>query len=145
MVEELREQCQCDFQEDGIANAGFRCFPESPAAVTFRAKISESLSLSATQLVSVLEAWVSSGDMVLVQTQLLSVDNSCAAFISSFSEEECIRPSTPASGTNTTLVSVVVPVVIVLVIAAIAVLIALLVFRRRMKKKDKINSSASRV
>ena len=155
-VEEgLREQCQCDFQGDEIANSGFRCFPESPTAVTFRAEISESQSLSAMQLVSVLEAWVSSGDMVLVQAQLLNVDDSCAAIISSFSEEECTPSTTPpeppvssttpseppfssttppVSGTNLTLiVSVVVPVVIIVLVIAATLLCVFI----RLKKKDK--------
>ena len=86
MVKELNQLCQCDYQVDGITNAGFRCFPESPTAVTFRAEISESPLLPATQLVGFLEAWVSSGRVVLEQAQLLNVDTTCATIIDSFTK-----------------------------------------------------------
>ena len=134
----MSQQCQCDYRVEGITNAGFRCFPESPTAVTFRAEISESPSLPATQLVGFLEAWVSSGSVVLVQAQLLNVDTTCATIIDSFSEEEC-RPVTSGTGVNVALVSAVVPLVIMLILVII-ILTALLVFQKH-KKKDKLNLS----
>ena len=151
MVKELNQRCQCDYQVDGITNAGFRCFLESPTAVTFRAEISESPSLPATQLVSSLEAWVSSGSVVLVQAQLLNVETTCATIIDSFSEGECTTITTgdtsvnvtlaPGTGVNVTLVSVVVLVVII-ALAVIVILIALLMFRKH-KKRDKLDLTKS--
>ena len=76
------------------------CLPESPTAVVFHARISESPSVSTTQLISFLEAWawVFSGDVVSVRTQLLTVKDCYAAItMSSFSREEHelnIMPST---------------------------------------------------
>ena len=134
----LNQQCQCGFGVDQITTAGFRCFPESPTAVTFRAEISESLGLSASQLTGFLEAWVSSGAVVLVQAQMLTIDDTCDVIISSFNEGEC-RSVVGTAGTTAALIGGVVAGALVLVLLlAIVVSTALLVLWKH-KRKAKVD------
>lgn len=136
-MNEWNLRCRCGFEVGHITSAGFRCFPRSPNAVTFRAEISESRQLSASQLVSFLEAWVSSGPAISIQAQLLSVDSTCAIAISLFSEEECqsVTSSDAVPSGDTTLTVVVVTTVLVLILVlAITVSTALLLMLWRRKR-----------
>ena len=146
-MNELNRQCQCGFGVDQITAASFRCFPESPTAVTFRAEISESLRLSASQLTGFLEAWVSSGAVVSIQAQMLTIDDTCDVLISSFNEGECRSVVGTAgttavlgtAGTTAALIGGVVAGGLVLVLLlAIVVSTALLVLWKR-KKKAKVD------
>ena len=80
----LNKSCQCDLSSS-ITDAEFRCFPASPNAVTFRARISSLEEMAAGHL----EEWTRSGALVSVQGQMLRVDRSCSIRISSFGDEEC--------------------------------------------------------
>ena len=148
VVNELNRRCQCSVEVDQITNAGFICFPESPTAVTFRAKISGSQQVLTSQLISFLEEWTSSSVLILVQAQLLSVDGSCDVEISSASDPECVSVSTTSvstptvstpspSGLNVTLISII-AVVAILLLAIIVVILALLLARWKHKRKGNV-------
>ena len=140
VVNELNSRCQCPVEVDQITTAGFICFPESPTAVTFRAKISGSQQVLTSQLISFLEEWTSSSVLILVQAQLLSVDGSCDVEISSASVPECVATtpsvSTP-SGLNVTLISII-AVVVTLLLTIIVLVLALLLAQLKRKRKGAI-------
>ena len=106
VASELRECCQCDFRADLISNAEFRCFPQSPTAVTFRALITGSPQASAQDLFTTLEEWTSSGPFLTIQAQLLRADGSCAVIISTLGESEC-NPDEDTPAISTALLAVV--------------------------------------
>ncbi len=143
VVVELRRSCQCDFEADFISSAGFRCFPESPTAVTFRAVMTGSPQVSVPELATLLEDWTSFGAFLTIQAQLLSADGSCAVAISSFGERECnpLIPDTtvaepsagPPSGISTILIGSVIAAAVfaILVVTVILGLMVVIVKRRR--------------
>ena len=138
MVRELGQQCQCNLDRDQVTSAAFRCFLQSPTAVTFRMEMTVPTDF---QLASSLEAWVSSGPSILVQTERLHIDDACTVLISSFSEEECgpsttlSVPATSAVG-NTAVIGAVIGVVVFLVaMAAVTVLTILILWKWRRKAK----------
>ena len=142
VVNELSRRCQCSVEVDQITTAGFICFPESPTAVTFRAKISGSQQVLSSQLISFLEEWTSSSVRILVQAQLLSVDGSCDVEISSASDPECVATtpsvSTP-SGLNVTQISIIAVVaILVLSLTIIVAVLALLLARWKHKRKGTV-------
>ena len=149
VVNELSRRCQCSVEVDQITTAGFICFPESPTAVTFRAKISGSQQVLSSQLISFLEEWTSSSVRILVQAQLLSVDGSCDVEISSASDPECVSVSTtstpsppvstPPSRLNVTLISIIAVVaILVLSLTIIVAVLALLLARWKHKRKGTV-------
>ncbi len=99
---ELRGRCQCDFEANLISSAGFRCFPQTPIAVTFRAVLTGFPQATAPELAILLEAWTSSGAFLAIQAQVLSIDGSCAVAISSFGESECNPEEIIVSATSDT-------------------------------------------
>ncbi len=69
VVMELRGHCQCDFEANLISSAGFRCFLQTPTAVTFRAVLTGFPQATAPELAILLEAWTSSGAFLTMQSQ----------------------------------------------------------------------------
>lgn len=140
VVDELRQRCQCDFEADLISSAGFRCFPQSPTAVTFRAVMTGSPQVAAQQLVIFLGDWTSSGAFFMIQAQPLSADRNCTITISSFGEKEC-HTSTfhleNGSGINVSTItgSAIGAAILCIGLAAIVVLIVIV----RMKRKGTFN------
>lgn len=146
-MNELSLRCQCNFEARQITDASFQCFPESPTAVTFRAELTESHQPLAVQLTGFLEEWVSQGPYILVETQSLAVDDTCAVVVPSFSEEECklVVTSTTVSttGVNMSLVGGVVGVVVVVLVLVVGVVLAIMLVFWRHKKKTNAYEPAS--
>lgn len=107
IIEELNMRCQCDMESSGITSAGFQCFPASPDAVTFRARITGSQQTTASGMIEYLTEWTTSGAFVAVQAQLLNADGNCDVMIASFGDRECRleEPTTPDSTTTSDLAS----------------------------------------
>ena len=126
-------RCQCNFEDSFITNAGFQCFPASPNAVTFRARISGSQQVTASEIIRHLEEWTASGAFISVQAQLLSADSSCAVRISSFGDQECQSTSEdPAgSGNTTVIIGAVVAVIVVLVSLVVTSVVIFMLLRNR--------------
>lgn len=130
IIRELNRLCQCNFEGSRIINAGFKCFPSSPNAVTFRAIIYDTKKPTASELIEYLEDWITSGTFISVQAQLLSTDDSCAVYISSFGEPECnvqgttstkppeltVASDAAISSVTTTLFGVMVAVVVIIMV-----------------------------
>ena len=147
VVDELSDRCQCNFEADLISSAGFRCFPQSPTAVTFRALMTGSPQATAQELAIFLGDWISSGAFLTIQAQLLSVDGSCAITISSFGESECnpveetpatstgtTTPSSSPSGVSVTVIGSVAAVAVLVVLVVIVILSLIVVTLKRKKR-----------
>ena len=148
-MNEVQRRCQCPFPANRITNAAFRCFPESPEAVTYRAFIHATLQVSTTDLVGFLQEWVASGASVVFQAQLLSADKTCAVATPSLNENECGlgggsdetgEPPSPSAAGGLSAASIgtivgVVAVVLVLVMAIVATIVGVLRHRRKEKKR----------
>ena len=123
-------RCGCSFSEDRIRNEGFRCFPSSLDAVTYRAELHGTLKASVPDLIKDITEWLSSGASISVQLELLTIDSSCSVAISSFNENECIATGTATSGPSTGTVVGIAIGVIAAIAVAIAIAIAVILFVR---------------
>lgn len=105
IIDNVVPRCGCDFREDRITDRVFQCFPSSPQAVTYHAQLHGTLRANVTQLVTAVEEWVSSVDIIAVQFLPLSVESFCEV-ASSSSLVECpsgatTRTTITSSGTPT--------------------------------------------
>ena len=91
VLESTQELCgQCGFIGDRLTNAVFQCFPASPEAVTYHAKLHGTTSTNSTQLISHIERWTAQGTAAAtIQQVLLRVDRSCTVAVSTLVDDEC--------------------------------------------------------
>ena len=124
--------CGCTLTEDQITERGFQCFPSSPQAVTYRARLHGTGDATVPDLLQYIEDWIQEGATISVQFQRYSVDTTCDVGVNSFTESECKVDSASGSDNTGTIVGVVVGVLLVLVIiTAVIVLIMLILVRRK--------------
>lgn len=76
LLENTQKLCRCGFLNDRITDAVFRCFPDSPQEVIYRANMHGTTSANSTQLVSHIKQWTTEGTNVIIQQMLLRVDGS---------------------------------------------------------------------
>ena len=110
---------------DRIRNEGFQCFPSSPDAVTYRAELHGTLEASVSDLIEDITQWLSSGALISVQLQRLTIDSSCSVAITSFNENECRNTGTRTNGPSTG--AVVGTTIVVIVAIAVPIAIAIIV------------------
>ena len=72
-----------------ITNSGFKCFQNSPNAVTYRAQLNGVLGATSMQLVNYVVEYVRSGPFLLLEGLLIKVDKSCIVPIMFRNEPEC--------------------------------------------------------
>ena len=58
----------------------FLCHPSSPQSVTYQAQLHGTLQALVTDLLTLIEEWVSSGDTIPLQFFPLKLDGACASF-----------------------------------------------------------------
>ena len=80
----------CGITNDVIDKELFRCFPDSPSLVTYRARLQGTSETDSGSLISLIEEWVSNGADIGVTGLHMTVDTKCSVEVSSFSEEECL-------------------------------------------------------
>lgn len=141
VVNELQRRCQCNFKTDRISDAAFRCYPESPQAVTYRATLHATQHTPTTALLRLLQEWVSTGASVVYEAQLLSADESCSISITSLSDPECESPNVPTGTLSSSsqsffssvggIVGVAVAAVVAVVIVVVLVFVVVLVLKCR--------------
>ena len=130
ITDNVVQRCDCVFTKDHISEQGFQCFPSSPQAVTYRARLRGTSDATVEDLLQYLEDWIQEGATISVKLQRVSVDSTCDVGINSFTESEC----GVGSGSDITgaITGAVVGVLLVLVIiAAVIVLIMLALVRRK--------------
>ena len=108
ILNQLTASCaECGITNDIIDMQSFRCFPDSPSHVTYRARLQGTSETDSGSLISLIEKWVSNGADIIVTGLIMTVDTKCSVQISSFGEEECseiaIPHSTPPSTVDSTL------------------------------------------
>ena len=103
IVINVEKRCQCGFTRSNITSDGFRCFPGSTDAVTYRGEIHETDTANVFDLITHIEEWTAEGVSILVQRVFIEVDSSCRVAIESFNEEECLpRRTITATSISTT-------------------------------------------
>ena len=123
----------------------YRWFSESPAAVTFRAKIALA---SSSQLISYIEEWVATQPSIVVLSSRLSIDSNCAVEIDNFNAPECTGMTSSMTSSinddniNSVTGSVIGGVVGVLLTAVVALVLIVFLFQsyRQKKAANKLNS-----
>ena len=139
IVINVKERCQCGFTRSNITSDGFRCFPGSSDAVTYRGEIHETGTTNVFDLITHIEEWTAEGVSILVQRVFIEVDSSCRVVIESFNENECLPRSTittsesPRIASNAIIggaVSAVV-IVLILIICIVAITTVILVLKSR--------------
>ena len=139
IVINVEERCQCGFTQSNITSDGFRCFPGSTDAVTYRGEIRLTDTANVFDLITHIEEWTAEGVSILVQRVFIEVDSSCRVVIESFNENECLPRSTittsesPRIASNAIIggaVSAVV-LVLILIICIVAITTVILVLKSR--------------
>ena len=134
----INQCCQCGLSHENITDGVFRCFSNSPQAVTFRALLHGTAKASSSKIVSRIEQWISVNDVTIpVQSVLINVDSSCIVIISSFGDRECqLNSEQPKSSNDNpsaiTIGGITNALLFVLNLASVAIVIILLLhFRKR--------------
>ena len=102
IVTNVEERCQCGFTLSNITSDGFRCFPGTTDAVTYRGEIRLTDTENVFDLITHIEEWTAEGVSIVVERVFIEVDSSCRVAIESFNEDECLPRSTM---TTTTILS----------------------------------------
>lgn len=98
VISAINNLCHCDLTADRITEGVFKCFPESPQAVTYRAFIHGATHATSYELIMQVERWIAGEPSIVVHRVLMAVDKACVVAISSFVDEECLpRPTSPQS------------------------------------------------
>ena len=108
VVDQLTASCSdCGITSDIIdrETQSFACYPESPTYVTYRARLEGTFETDSGSLISLIEDWVRGGASIIVTGVLMTVDSGCSVAISSFSEGECLSPTTETPATTVEIVN----------------------------------------
>ena len=135
-VDNINQQCDCSFSQDGVVDGEFRCFELNADDVTFRAALRGLAQVSSSVLAGYVQQWVASGATVVIQNVRLPLDSNCrdAVIIDSREELECAPAASGTSqGLNTGAAAGIsaASVLVAVVIVAIIVLLIVFVCRRR--------------
>ena len=106
-MEQLSATCHCPQTSIIISKGTFACFDDFSKHVTYRAKLSGRHRVSSASLLTILEAWTSTGHVISVKNVLLWVNTQCSVAISGFNERECStrQPTTTMVTTDDTFQS----------------------------------------
>ena len=126
-------QCGCVFTEDHVKERSFQCFPSSPEAVTYRAELHGTREASVQDLLGDMKQWIQGGPSITVQLQLLTVDSSCNASISSLTEPECgvSSDSELSIGATVGLVSGIIVAILLLIVVVAVVIVVVAICKNR--------------
>ena len=86
----LTTQCQCEITTSHITQSEFSCHTGPSNTITYRARISGTDTQSASDLASLLRAWVESGEAsIRVGTSRLHLDPTCDATLANIHAPDC--------------------------------------------------------
>ena len=88
LIQAIKCQCNCTFPFEFIRKGIFSC-RNTATKVSYRSAIVGTNAYSASQLVNIIQQWVSSGPILEVEWWLLDVYADCPARISSLNDPEC--------------------------------------------------------
>ena len=132
IISNINQRCQCGLSHENITDGVFRCFSASPQAVTFRALLHGAAKASSSEIISLIEQWISNDITIRVQSVLINVDSSCTVNISSFDDRECQQNSKQSRKNNVSGIigGIASALLLVLILTSIIILL-LLWFRKR--------------
>ena len=106
LTAELSQLCQCPLPlESTISNGNFYCFLDSQSVVTYRAHITGTMEVVATDLLLHLRKWLKDGPTLMVDNQHLRAEPACSVMTSSFNDSGCEAFMTsPTSSLTTDLI-----------------------------------------
>lgn len=104
VASKLNRDCQCMLSAAYITAAQLSCDPKATTHVIYRARLSSTPDTSSTDLVRLLQEWVTSGRAsVTLEFVQLTLEPSCIVRIESLSDPICPAPTTTSEvpGTST--------------------------------------------
>ena len=133
---------QCMIDSTYITAAAFSCDPQETTHVIYRARLSSTRDVSSTDMITLLQEWVSSGNALVTLDHIqLNLDPTCSVMIVSLSDPICPVPvTTPDTGTATigvgesdsnNLLTPVIFAILVVLVALVVVFLAAIIFMRR--------------
>ena len=107
-INSVNKQCpHCELEHTNITDREFQCFPGTPNQVTFRGKVHDRAQVTAREVITYIEQWITSSDnMVIlpVHHARLNINSTCVVLLASFDDPECPRYLTPPfQATNTSI------------------------------------------
>ena len=138
----INHDCHCQISAAYITAATFSCDPQETTGVIFRAKLSSTSKVRATNMTSLVHKWIISGSASLtIEHVHLVVDPACNVLINSFSDHICspapvVTYSTPTvtvEGVSATsnIIGTLIGTVLVAIIVILVVICALHIFKNR--------------
>ena len=121
----LKNRCQCGFTRSNITSDGFRCFPGSTDAVTYRGEIHETDTANVFDIIKHIEDWTTGDVLIRVQRVFIKVDSSCRVAIDFITERQCL-PTGP-DGNNGPVAIIAGAVVVVVLVGLVVVMVILVV------------------
>jgi hypothetical protein len=104
----VNEQCpSCELEHTNITNGELQCFPGSPNQVTFRAKVHDRAQATAREVITHIEQWITSSDVVTlpIHHARLKINSTCVVLLASLDDTECPGYLIPLSQATTNTLS----------------------------------------
>ena len=128
----------CNITGDIIDNQDLTCSMKSPSYVIYSARIKATFNTDRITLISMIEEWIDSDDMVvtIITTGIvLTINPQCPVIISSHNDEECLSVTMPTSEGSTdnmipTSTVILMGVMILMILAFIAIILAIIIKHR---------------
>ena len=136
IISNINQRCQCGLSHDKITDGVFSCFSSSPQAVTFRAILHGTAKASSSEIISLIEEWISNDITISVQSMLINVDSRCMAIISSFDDGECqLKSKQSRNGSVSAVIGGSVSALLLVLILACGTIIIILLLLLWIKKR----------
>ncbi len=81
--------CACGFSPSLLTDEFINCFDGSSSHVTYRAVLTGTETVSAVELISLIEQWISDTSSIIVQSTRLGLTNTCPVVITDRDSLEC--------------------------------------------------------
>ncbi|XP_064392448.1 uncharacterized protein LOC135340080 isoform X2 [Halichondria panicea] len=140
--------CACGFSPSLLTDEFINCFDGSSSHVTYRAVLTGTETVSAVELISLIEQWISDTSSIIVQSTRLGLTNTCPVVITDRDSLECPEDITnlttaTTSPTESVVVNVgavagwvVAGVLAIAVLVLIILLVLVMLRQRRSGSKD---------
>ena len=124
----INRDCQCMLNAAYITEFRFSCDPQEGGHVIYRAQLSSTPSVSSTDLIRLLQEWVTSGSAsVTLDFIQLYMDPTCSVMINLLDDPICpaaATTSTPPIITKESTSNYLLPILIVVIILIVVMLIS---------------------
>ena len=147
--------CACGFSPSFLTDEFIDCFDSSSSHVTYRAVLTRTETVSAVELISLIEQWISDTSSIIVQSTRLGLTNTCPVVITDRDGPECPeditnRTTATTSPTESVVVNVgavaggVVAGGLAIAVLSLIVIVLVMLRRRRSGSKDMSDEKTSR-